>query len=51
MIEKDLQRGTPEWQKIEMNFKLTMPAAQISKITRIQNMKLWKVFKNELEEI
>jgi hypothetical protein len=28
-----------------------MPAAKIKKIERIQNRKLWKVFKNEIEDV
>ena len=34
-----------------MSFKATMPAAKILKIQRIQNRKLWKVFKNEIEDV
>jgi len=50
-IMKNIQRGTPEWNKIEMNFKLTMNPANVEKIERIQNRKLWRVFQNEAEDV
>ena len=51
IIERELKQGSPEWQKIEANFKLTLPQAIVTKVVRIQNIKLWKVFRNELEEV
>ncbi len=32
---KNVNPGTSEWQRIEINFKLTMPGSQILKIERI----------------
>jgi hypothetical protein len=40
-----------EWENVEVRFKATMPSANILKIERIQNRKLWKVFKNEVEDV
>lgn len=47
----DVKQGTPEWIKIETNFKLTQPQARVEKIERIQNKKLWRVFQNEVEDV
>ena len=46
---KEVIRGSPEWAPIEMRFKLTQPGTTITKIQRIQNRHLWKVFYNEME--
>lgn len=51
VIERQLLPGSPEWQKIEANFRLTLQNAVLTKVVRIQNIKLWKVFRNELEEV
>ena len=40
-----------EWKEVETKFKKTIQKAKIEKIERIQNRKLWRVFKNELEDI
>ena len=40
-----------EWKEVETKFKKTMQTAKIEKIERIQNRKLWRVYRNELEDI
>lgn len=40
-----------EWKDAETKFKITMPLSKIVNIERIQNRKLWKVFRNEREDI
>lgn len=40
-----------EWKEVETKFKKTIQNAKIEKIERIQNRKLWRVFKNEMEDI
>ena len=40
-----------EWIDIDTKFKKTMEKAKIEKIERIQNRKLWKIYRNEMEDI
>jgi hypothetical protein len=47
----NISNTAEEWKDAETKFKKTMPLAKIEKIERIQNRKLWKVFKNEMEDI
>ncbi len=46
-----IPQASQEWKNVELKFKLTMPTAQIDKIERIQNRKLWRVFSNEIEDV
>lgn len=36
--------GSSEWNKVESNFKATMPSVNVTQITRIQNKWLWERF-------
>ena len=36
--------GSPEWNKVERNFKCTLPSVSVVQITRIQNKWLWERF-------
>lgn len=49
MIDVDTQ--SEEFKSIEGPFKLTLRKSKILKVQRIQNRRLWKVYKNEREEI
>lgn len=42
---------SPEWRAVAQRFNLTMPQAQILKIKRIQNRKLWRLFSFEVDEV
>ena len=44
-------QGTPEWNKIELKFKATMPVSQIAAISRIQNTWLWGKYCNQRERL
>lgn len=35
VIERQLMPGSPEWQKIEANFRLTLQNAVLTKVVRI----------------
>ncbi|TNV72691.1 hypothetical protein FGO68_gene7432 [Halteria grandinella] len=43
-----LARGSPEWNKVHNKFKLSMPASEVQRIERIQNIKLWNGFEKEM---
>jgi hypothetical protein len=43
-----LNRQTKEFLDIETAFKKTQPTANIIKVQRIQNRRLWTVFQTEL---
>lgn len=47
----EVPRASQEWKNVEIKFKLTMQGSNIEKIERIQNRKLWRVFKNEIEDV
>jgi hypothetical protein len=47
----NISNTMPEWKDVETKFKKTMQKAKIEKIERIQNRKVWRVFRNELEDI
>lgn len=47
----NLVQGSNEWTEVAQRFNLTMPQAQVVKIERIQNRKLWRVFNIEVEEV
>ena len=51
LVIKEVNQMTPEFQKIAINFKRTQPAATITRVQRIQNKRLWKIFNNEKEDI
>lgn len=39
-----LSKSASDYKMIEMLFKRTMPTSQITRLQRIQNPSLWKVF-------
>ncbi len=47
----NISSNKQEWKDVEMKFKKTMKNANIEKIQRIQNRKLWRVFSIEMEDI
>ncbi|CDW86806.1 poly adp-ribose polymerase member 14-like protein [Stylonychia lemnae] len=51
LLVLDVQQGTNAWNVIYNQFRQTMPNAQILKIQRIQNKKLWRTFTIHQEDI
>lgn len=48
---KDLAKDSMEWKSIEGKFLSTMTTAQLIKIERIQNKKLWQLYQIEVDNI
>jgi hypothetical protein len=46
-----VQKDSQEYKKVELKFKQTMPDCKISSIDRVQNRKLWRIFKNEVQDV
>ena len=50
-MTKNVAQASNEWNRLEANFKLTMPQAQIQGIERIQNKNLWRKYQNEYKDV
>ncbi|TNV84288.1 hypothetical protein FGO68_gene2401 [Halteria grandinella] len=45
-----LEKGSPEWNKVHNKFNASMPASEVIRVERIQNIKLWNCFEKETQE-
>ena len=51
LIIKTVMEGTPEFIKVQIEFLLSQPDSMVTRIQRIQNRKLWRVYQTEVEEV